>query len=265
MERINLFAKTTLQVTETDFTRVNFTWSESAIFFPYYRIYLVTSGNATMYLHDEALELKPGNLYFIPAFSVTKANCEKTMEHYWFHFNMDITSVSYLSLYKPMLSIPMEDGDEYIFKNILKEFERAKQKCCSSNMLALESLAKYLFSRFLPQVEVSPEDSLFIPVLKYIDKHLSEKISNSELSKIICLNETYFSNAFTKQFGLPPKQYILKKRMSLAGKMLVETNMPVKEIAFQLGYDNEMYFNRTFHKFTGIPPGKYRKNYLHKD
>lgn len=77
----------------------------------------------------------------------------------------------------------------------------------------------------------------------------------------MCLNETYFSNVFTKQFGISPKQYILQKRIGSAARMLVETDKTVKEIAFEFGYDNEMYFNRIFHKITGSAPGKYRKNF----
>ena len=113
----------------------------------------------------------------------------------------------------------------------------------------------------MPSENISSESANFIPVLEYIDRHLNTNISNLDLCNIMCLNETYFSNVFTKQFGISPKQYILQKRIGSAARMLMETDKTVKEIAFEFGYDNEMYFNRIFHKITGSAPGKYRKNF----
>ena len=78
------------------------------------------------------------------------------------------------------------------------------------------------------------------------------------------LNETYFSNIFTKRFKISPKQYVLQKRIGAAANMLIETDKSVKEIAFYFGYENEMYFNRIFRKFAGMLPGEYRKKFRGK-
>ena len=98
-----------------------------------------------------------------------------------------------------------------------------------------------------------------MPVLRYIDAHLSEKISNEELSKLMFLHPTYFSNLFTKHFGLSPKQYVLQKKMTVAAATLITTSDTVEQIAYELGYESEQYFNRVFSKFTGITPGEYRR------
>ncbi len=265
METFNPFLTTSLHVTEAGYTKVGPSWSHLATFFPYYRMYYITKGAAKMFMHDETLELTPDRLYFIPAFSITGAECPREMEHFWMHFNLDITTISYLTIYKPALFVEAQPLDKELFRLVRENFDASDDGAHAPNTLACQSLAKYLFSRFLPSGNVSSESANFIPVLEYIDRHLNSNISNTDLCNIMCLNETYFSNVFTKQFGISPKQYILQKRIGSAARMLVETDKTVKEIAFEFGYDNEMYFNRIFHKITGSAPGKYRKNFRAKD
>ena len=96
-------------------------------------------------------------------------------------------------------------------------------------------------------------------MLQYIDANYNTHISNADLGKIMFLSPTYFSNLFTKQFGITPQQYILQKRINSAAIMLFESNKNIREIAFDCGFESETYFNRQFHKYMGISPGKYRK------
>ena len=105
METFNPFLTTSLHVTEAGYTKVGPSWSHLATFFPYYRMYYITKGAAKMFMHDETLELTPDRLYFIPAFSITGAECPREMEHFWMHFNLDITTISYLTIYKPALFV----------------------------------------------------------------------------------------------------------------------------------------------------------------
>jgi AraC-like DNA-binding protein len=65
---------------------------------------------------------------------------------------------------------------------------------------------------------------------------------------------------FRKHAGTPLHRYILELRMSKARQMAGNTDLPFKDIAERLGYDNPFYFSRQFHKFHGVPPGTYRRS-----
>ncbi len=261
MENFNPFLLTNLRITEAGLTEVGPSWSHLATYFPYYRMYYIKSGAARMFMRDTTLELQPGQIFFIPAFSIIGAECNEKMLHYWLHFHLDVTTSSYLTIYEPHLSVEALPDDEKIFQLIHENFNSSTQDTSLHRMLAYTSLSQYLFSRFLPDKDISPDKARFIPVLQYIEQHLDTNISNAELSKIMCLNGTYFSNTFAKHFGISPKQYILQKRIGAAAGMLIETDKTVKEIAFYYGYENEMYFYRIFQKITGMTPEKYRRHF----
>lgn len=249
-----------LKIMEAGYDAVDSSWHRFIAFFPYYRIYYIVSGHAIIYLKDKKIELKPGKMYFIPSFSIFDAHCDEILEHYWVHFNFDITTANYLTIYRPSFSAEAPRFAHQIFDKLVSCVNNPKKEHSPALSLACEGLAKYLLSLFLPDSgDISSESARFIPVLQYIDKHFNSHIANSDLSAIMYLSPTYFSNLFTRQFGITPQQYIQQKRLNSAAIMLFESNKTIREIAFTCGFESEAYFNRTFHKFMGISPGKYRK------
>lgn len=253
-----------LKIMEAGFDRVDNSWNRFITFFLYYRIYYVVSGQAVIYLQNQQLNLKPGKLYFIPSFSIFDAHCDEILEHYWIHFNFDITTASYLTIYHPKSEAEAPPFIEKIFQNLVMHVADYSRKGSSADAIACEGLTKYLLSFFLPETtSTASEAARFIPILQYIDKHYNSHISNTDLSNIMFLSPTYFSNLFTKQFGIPPQQYIQQKRINAAAIMLFESNKNVREIAFECGFESETYFNYQFHKYMGLSPGKYRKLAAH--
>lgn len=260
IEKPTPFDHVSLKIMEAGFDAVDSNWHRFITFFPYYRIYYIVSGHAVIYLQDQQLELSPGKMYFIPSFSIFDAHCDEILRHYWIHFNFDITTTNYLTIYRPLNEVEAPPLAEELFAKLIACFNSGKENS-PAEALACEGLSKYLLSFFFPDTdaEAAPEAVRFIPVLQYIDAHFNQHIANSDLSAIMYLSPTYFSNLFTKQFGITPQQYVQQKRMSSAAIMLFESNKNIREIAFSCGFESEAYFNRSFHKFMGISPGKYRK------
>ena len=57
-------------------------------------------------------------------------------------------------------------------------------------------------------------------------------------------------------------RYVRRERVLQARRLLLYTELSVKEIAAELGYDDSAYFTRLFTKETGVPPSVYRKKHL---
>ena len=76
------------------------------------------------------------------------------------------------------------------------------------------------------------------------------------------ISSMYFSNLFKHTFNISPKQYILNKRLREGQRLLLETQMSVKEIAYEVGFENENYFSEYFSMKVGTPPLKFRNGYI---
>ena len=59
---------------------------------------------------------------------------------------------------------------------------------------------------------------------------------------------------------MPPHQYLLERKIEIAGILLKESAKPVKLIAAEIGFPDEYYFSRLFKKRTGVSPSDYRGN-----
>ena len=69
-----------------------------------------------------------------------------------------------------------------------------------------------------------------------------------------------FRKIFKEYTGFAPSQYIREVRLNMAKEMLTNTCKSIKEIAFELGYENKDYFFSVFRKFTGTTPISYRRH-----
>jgi AraC-like DNA-binding protein len=65
---------------------------------------------------------------------------------------------------------------------------------------------------------------------------------------------------FQKEMGISLHRHVLERRISKALKLVGATELPFKDIAEQLGYDNVFYFSRQFRKHQGVPPRIYRRS-----
>ncbi len=98
-----------------------------------------------------------------------------------------------------------------------------------------------------------------ILALEYIEQHLCEEIDMSKLSDNAFISLSGLQKQFRKVFNYSIKEYISKRRMSVAAKELIETKTTIIQIALKYGYNSPEVFMRTFKKMYGETPSEYRK------
>jgi len=81
-----------------------------------------------------------------------------------------------------------------------------------------------------------------------------------ELSKLTGINEYKLKRGFKELFGTTIFGYIHKTRMTLAKKLLLETDKSAKEIAYEAGYNSPQHFSTAFKKEYGVSPNSMREN-----
>ena len=93
----------------------------------------------------------------------------------------------------------------------------------------------------------------------YLRTNAAYKFKIEKLCEYISRSESQTIKIFREAYGITPYAYFLEKKISLAKGMLLNTNLSVKQIAYELSFADEYYFSNVFKQKTGISPTKYRK------
>ena len=106
--------------------------------------------------------------------------------------------------------------------------------------------------------EKSTVSEAVLQIKEYIDAHIYEKIAVSDLAQIASLSASQLTRVFRSAYGQSPYDYVLARKIDTACRLLLNTGMSVKEVAYRLNFVDEHYFSNVFCKRMGMPPGRYR-------
>ena len=96
-------------------------------------------------------------------------------------------------------------------------------------------------------------------VLDYIeDRYTDETFSLNDAAKAANVSPNYFSAVFSQEMEMTFVEYVTKKRMDKAKKLLRQGKMSTADVATQVGYKDSHYFSFVFKKTQGCTPREYR-------
>lgn len=93
---------------------------------------------------------------------------------------------------------------------------------------------------------------------EYITEHQSEDLSLGQVAKAVNTSTFYFCKMFKKATGLNFTNYLSRIRIERAKNLLLNPNLRVSEIAFEVGFQSLTHFNRVFKRIIGQSPTEYR-------
>lgn len=96
----------------------------------------------------------------------------------------------------------------------------------------------------------------------YVEKHLDQAFSLREVADHVHLNPSYFCVLFKDQMQMTFLEYVTRSRMQKAKELLLQTKLPISEIAERVGYQTTKYFSKLFKEYEGHSPGIYRNETL---
>ena len=93
---------------------------------------------------------------------------------------------------------------------------------------------------------------------QYILDHQADDLTLGQVAKAVNTSSFYFCKMFKKATGLHFTQYLARVRIEKAKNLLLNPNLRVSEIAFEVGFQSLTHFNRVFKKLVGQSPTDYR-------
>jgi len=141
------------------------------------------------------------------------------------------------------------DFEKNIFnhKSII-EFSKWLHKKCDETITYISGFLKKGSSNIIERVK------------RYIDEHYHEDISLKVISKVFYMNPAYLGQLFIKTEGETFNDYLNKKRIAEAKKLLRNENLRMYEVIDKVGYKTLNYFYTQFHKYEGISFSEYKNN-----
>ncbi|MCJ7933789.1 MAG: AraC family transcriptional regulator [Chryseobacterium sp.] len=97
-------------------------------------------------------------------------------------------------------------------------------------------------------------------IKKFIDENYHRNIKAEEIGKLIGMNQNIIRKEFKSQYHITITHYIAELRMLKAKKLITNSNIMIKEIAIECGYEYIQNFTRAFKKKFGISPENLRNN-----
>ncbi len=132
----------------------------------------------------------------------------------------------------------------------------------SSIVSIAEMLAKFLLLENL----LKPRFDFGIhTAVEYINDNLKSCLHLSEITHRCGLSKNTLYRGFLKEFGMTVGEYITKKRIEKAEKLLSETRLSIEEISVESGFSSAAYFAAIFKKHRGLSPLKFRKTRLNDE
>lgn len=95
-------------------------------------------------------------------------------------------------------------------------------------------------------------------VQEYIHRHYGEDLTLAMLAEQVNLVPTSLCHVFKQVTGLRVSDYLIQTRVSQAARLLRETSLEVKAIAYACGFSTQTNFNRHFKRLMGCTPTEYR-------
>jgi AraC family transcriptional regulator of arabinose operon len=102
-------------------------------------------------------------------------------------------------------------------------------------------------------------DDRLLRAIALIDQDLTATLDVPRLAKAVNLSVSRFAHLFRAQLGVTPQQFVERRRLDAAARLLELTGRSVASIAAQVGYADPLYFSTRFRLYTGSSPTTYRK------
>lgn len=155
-----------------------------------------------------------------------------------------------LKIYRTIDTLAEQQDGFVQFLNFLMIMYELSQ--CSYRVLSSDAFAK---------ADARAESSRITQIKEYIDAHITEELTLTELSSMAGMSPSAFCRFFKLHTNRTLTNYISAARLGYAARELIDTSHNISEICYNCGFNNLSNFNRIFKSLRGVTPKQFRQLY----
>ena len=221
---------------------------------PYYDITFVISGSLNYIINGKNITVNAGDVIFIKPNShrVRLSKSNQTVKYVSINFFNKTDKKIELPAHIEGCVTPNLYSILVLMLSIYKDYfdDYSNEEIDSFLNVILLSLKKHL--------KLRSQSSYITPILDYIRRNLTGKITLYDIAKKVNLSPAYCCHIINSELNTTITEIINKERILLAESYILEKSKSLTEIAEICGFNSYSYFSRTFKKITGISPNHYK-------
>lgn len=239
-------------------------------------IYLTLSDLPDALLRDTVSRIPAGTLILIPPFCVHQLYHQKDVRYERYILNLDPQWLETVLCGKQTLTELLTGSTPLVMtlsKGQLSALTKAMQNVLpvigersiksTADLLSLLAILEFTLkdintSAATTNKLISKSQKTVNNIIAYINNHVEETITLSDIEEHFYLNKDYLSRLFVKHTHTSIGRYISIQRIAKAQEYLRE-GLSVQQVSEKLGFSSYAYFFKVFQKMTGISPSQYRK------
>lgn len=243
-----------------------------------YIFYFITNG--TLHFSEDGREytLKKGDTFLFEPGLLHYGTEDSCYQLYYIHFRHPHISVDRPSFPECVpIAKQMSFEDDVHFLKLCQSFERiAEQRgsmlegssvltACAADEFFIELARRSAFRQEGGSTRGGGGYARISEVIAYLNRHYASPLSSDKIEKDLSYNFDYLNQLFRRHLGTTVFRMLEDIRMENAQRLLLTSNMPLTQIAKEVGYREESYFSKVFKKSTGLSPSDYRSRALKMD
>ena len=238
-----------------------------------YELIVVTDG--TLYIADNKQEytVHTNEYLIIPPTDFQHGYKTCKCDFYWLHFHCpagcSIIPEKDISFNNAMIYVPQQgllsspERLTLLFCQLL-DYDKHYGHFTINDSITTAILAEIGCQSLLYKENTQPDKNaqLYKNISDYVRLHSSEKLTVNKIAQYFNYNARYLSSIFKSCSGITLKQFILQTKMEHAKSELINTNLSIEQIAYNLGFDDAHNFSHTFKNIVKLTPSEYRNNFF---
>ncbi len=235
--------------------------------------YLLTDGSPYCFASDLGVELQDGEKVFASHLDADgiirygRGEARTISVGGLFQFDDDVSSLL-LNVLPPLVRVSADAPDARALSAALELFRTETESVRPGAVAMAGSIANIVLLNILrAHLAANPRSAGWLgalsdprigSALRMMHEAIARRWKVDELASKVGMSRTAFIERFKDLVGLPPVEYLIHWRMTIARDALKTGNDNLSSIAFAVGYSSETTFSSTFKRMFGQSPSRYR-------